>query len=560
MDDDSLHYTSPNHPYHLMTAINQLRQKQVLCDILLKVGEYQIPVHKLMLSVCTPYFRNLTDPKTESSDVVEVHLPGLDGESVQQIIEFFYTSAISVTEATVWELLPAACTLQVEEVQNLCSDYLSQHIQLENCLRIHKLAARYLCSSLLKEATDYIKSNFEKILEEESFLDMTVDNMLSELRRLSDTGLSEEQVLHGIKCWLIHCLDERQSFGLKIIKEFSSLKEKLQDFIPEEFLVETEEDKKSNIEADISSCSDKSEEEDSSEEYDQRVTSYNCENVLGKFYEKLKEELDNEGVDLKEQASIIEVRNRELQARLMGLQLLYGFVNEIAQRTQEDQSNNTRENDDSLTFNMEDFENSENDISVDNFPSGSRDSPELQFACTWPNCGRSFSSRTGLRYHMNVHKNEFPYFCEQCNKGFNRIGQYESHCNKHSGMSWECPICGAKVRTQQGRKVHEAQHKNQVYKCDVCSKMFNCKEYMQAHRRGHVNTFECPICHKKFKRKHHLVEHVRVHEKNGFKCEHCNFVTNYRQSLRRHMHGVHTTNTKPLQQTPEKIVDKKISK
>lgn len=40
--------------------------------------------------------------------------------------------------------------------------------------------------------------------------------MLSELRRLSDTGLSEEQVLQGIKCWLIHCLDERQSFGLKV--------------------------------------------------------------------------------------------------------------------------------------------------------------------------------------------------------------------------------------------------------------------------------------------------------------------------------------------------------
>lgn len=160
--ENSLHYTSVNHAYHLIGAINQLRKRRELCDIILNCGNTLIPAHKLILSVSTPYFKSLVENKYKS-DIRELKIDDVDGDAVKIIIEFFYTSAVSVDDVTVWTLLPAASLLQVEEIQNLCCDFLSSQLQLENCLRIHGIATKCLCSGLLKETTEFIKTNFDQV-------------------------------------------------------------------------------------------------------------------------------------------------------------------------------------------------------------------------------------------------------------------------------------------------------------------------------------------------------------------------------------------------------------
>ena len=162
--DTSMHYTSANHAHQVIEQINQLRQSRELCDIILKCNNVRIPAHKLILSVNSPYFRSLMNNRYYNEPGLYEHkLPGIEGEAVQQIVEFFYTSAVSVNEESVWTLLPAASKLHVAEIQNLCSEYLLSQLQLENCLKIHRLATECLSSNLLKESTDFIKENFEKV-------------------------------------------------------------------------------------------------------------------------------------------------------------------------------------------------------------------------------------------------------------------------------------------------------------------------------------------------------------------------------------------------------------
>lgn len=159
-----LHYESVNNAYHLIGAINKLRQHSQLCDLFLHCGDIKIPAHKLILSVSSPYFKNLLSLKTHISQAVSnVQLNSLDGEGVQQLIEFFYTSAISLTNKNVWKLLPAASLLQCDEIVTLCSDFLLTHMQVENCLQIHRVATHCLCSNLLSETTKFIKENFDKV-------------------------------------------------------------------------------------------------------------------------------------------------------------------------------------------------------------------------------------------------------------------------------------------------------------------------------------------------------------------------------------------------------------
>ena len=89
--------------------------------------------------------------------------------------------------------------------------------------------------------------------------------------------------------------------------------------------------------------------------------------------------------------------------------------------------------------------------------------------CTKENCGASFSDRTSLRLHENIHDNVLlkcvfcpftcvrpvkmtdhqrlhfnirDYNCEICNKSFHTQGNLNVHYNqKHSDDKTKCPIC-----------------------------------------------------------------------------------------------------------------------
>ncbi|CAC5404718.1 KLHL20 [Mytilus coruscus] len=529
--ENSLHYTSVNHAHLLIGAINQLRKRQELCDIILNCGNTLIPAHKLILSVSTPYFKSLVENKYKTdTNLRELRIDGLDGHAVQNIIEFFYTSAVSVDDVTVWTLLPAACLLQVEEIQNLCCDFLSSQLQLENCLHVHRVAAKCLCSGLLKESTEYIKTNFDQILEEEIFLDLPVREMIGHLKRLNDMELEDEKILQAVKCWVIYSVDDRQLLGYKLLQEFPSLKEELEKFLPAEYQVPQEEGITKSMQ-----------EKDS--EFTERIKkSIEIGENLELDHIKVEPVLDNEDQDftLDNQSKI---NHEKVVSLYEGDNSLNSTSNSI--------KDESMDFDESVQIYAEKFMSLKEKGSFQLFAAGSPDQSvvlgrkakddgnRLKFECSWQGCPKKFFSKTGLKFHLNKHNNVFPYNCVQCGKGFNRSCEFEDHMNQHAGNFWKCSICGAVLRSQHGRRVHESQHKNQQFPCDICGKIFPCKDYLNSHLRAHKSSFECDICNKVFKRKHHYKEHIKVHERNGFHCEYCDFKTNYAQSLKRHLRNSH---------------------
>ena len=55
-----------------------------------------------------------------------------------------------------------------------------------------------------------------QLLDEDCFLDLEFNEAMPHLKRLGDTGLTNDQVLHAIKCWMVAAIDERQVFGLQV--------------------------------------------------------------------------------------------------------------------------------------------------------------------------------------------------------------------------------------------------------------------------------------------------------------------------------------------------------
>jgi kelch-like protein 20 len=106
---------SERHPRQILEQINSLRHsKEGLCDVYIKVGQCRIAAHKIILSASSPYFRAMFTSELAESKQTQVELKDIDESAMEMLIDFCYTSQITVDEKTVQSILPAACLLQVK--------------------------------------------------------------------------------------------------------------------------------------------------------------------------------------------------------------------------------------------------------------------------------------------------------------------------------------------------------------------------------------------------------------------------------------------------------------
>lgn len=547
--ENSLHYTSVNHAYHLIGAINQLRKRQELCDIILNCGNTQIPAHKLILSVSTPYFKSLVENKFKS-EIRELKIDDVDGEAVQNIVEFFYTSAVSVDDVTVWTLLPAACLLQVEEIQNLCCDFLSSQLQLENCLRINKVAARCLCSGLLKESAEFVQTNFDQIIEEDIFLELSLREVIGHLKRLNENGIDDAKILQAIKCWVMHSVDDRQTMGYMLIQEFSGLKDELEKFIPAEYQVPQEDDLSEMMGEDSDSqsvskskqlnplmCFECSEVFSSTEELRKHVQTHLI-SMFGK--EKLdsatKEKMET-SFELGMYKNILNDSSSKQSAALDDSNSESSYFDTYVKARGLDTPSFgglKRERDASKSPAMQ-----QKQVTI-TVTSTAGDGKELKFIC--PICGKSSPSTDELGKHMEVHSG---FTCNVCGKSYSTKGNLQTHMKKHNGdKSALCTYCNKTFTSPAVLKVHVRSHTGEKpFECETCGVAFAKNIHLKRHLSIHtgIKPHQCEICQKRFSRSDHLKRHIQsIHTQDRpHICSLCgkDFVRKY--ELNKHMKQMH---------------------
>ncbi|XP_053112101.1 kelch-like protein 8 isoform X2 [Hemicordylus capensis] len=181
-----------------------------LCDVTLKVGSKLISCHKLVLACVIPYFRAMFLSEMAEAKQTLIEIKDFDGDAIEDLVKFVYSSRLTLTVDNVQPLLYAACILQVEVVAKACCEYMKLHFHPSNCLAVRAFAESHNRIDLMDMADRYACEHFAEVVDCEDFVRLP----LLPICFLMGVVAKEEIVKQNLKCRDL--LDEARNYHLHL--------------------------------------------------------------------------------------------------------------------------------------------------------------------------------------------------------------------------------------------------------------------------------------------------------------------------------------------------------
>lgn len=166
-----------SHLAEAFVAMNCMRLKGQLTDVLLLAGEQSLKAHRLVLAAASPYFHAMFNSDMCEKNKAEVTLQDVCFSALQLLVEFAYTGELVITEGNVQGLLPAASLLQVGSVREACCGFLLRQLHPSNCLGIRSFADTHACRDLLCKSHRYALHHFREVAGTDEFLTLPLDQV-----------------------------------------------------------------------------------------------------------------------------------------------------------------------------------------------------------------------------------------------------------------------------------------------------------------------------------------------------------------------------------------------
>uniref|UniRef100_A0A8D0G743 BTB domain-containing protein n=1 Tax=Sphenodon punctatus TaxID=8508 RepID=A0A8D0G743_SPHPU len=163
---------NPSHGAGLLEQMSHMRQEHFLCDLIIATKTKSFEVHKLVMASSSEYFHGLLkrDAHLQRMDLSDVSPLGLT-----TIITYAYTGKLSLSLYTIGSIISTASRLQMPALLNMCSNFLVQEMNVENCMYVANISETYNLNQAKDSARKFIQENFLEFSETEQFMKLTFD-------------------------------------------------------------------------------------------------------------------------------------------------------------------------------------------------------------------------------------------------------------------------------------------------------------------------------------------------------------------------------------------------
>lgn len=211
-----LDYTVENHTVRAFETMDEFRKNKQLCDIKIcvkyKDQEEEFFVHKIVLASCSSYFKAMFTNEFKECHAPEITIQDVCPRVIQTIVDFAYTSRITVGQKCVLHVLLAAMIYQVEDVAKVCCDFLLKHLDPSNVIGISSFAEQIGCCELSKKAKEYINMHFNEVAKEEEFLSLSHCALVDLISQENLLVLCESEVYKACIEWVRWDIDNRAQY------------------------------------------------------------------------------------------------------------------------------------------------------------------------------------------------------------------------------------------------------------------------------------------------------------------------------------------------------------
>ncbi|XP_022089771.1 kelch-like protein 24 [Acanthaster planci] len=191
-------------PGTVLASFNELRHGNDLIDVVLTVGEKEIPCHRVVLAASSPYFKAMFTRNVEERGQRKVTLQDVNPNMLQMIVDYIYTSQVRITTENVQELLSTSNFFLIKCLVYACSNFLIRQLDVDNCIEMHSFAESQGCEELSRAACGYVVREFPQVCKTEAFLNAS-PQLLSQYAAHENLNVrSEAELLRALLEWLTH--------------------------------------------------------------------------------------------------------------------------------------------------------------------------------------------------------------------------------------------------------------------------------------------------------------------------------------------------------------------
>ncbi|KAL7865749.1 hypothetical protein SRHO_G00109960 [Serrasalmus rhombeus] len=201
-------------------GLDQFRSDKTLCDVTLVPGDSNetFQVHRVIMASSSDYFKAMFTGGMKEQELEEIKLHGVSTTGLKNIIEFIYTSHLSLNLSTLQDTLEAASFLQVLPVLNFCNQLLSSEVTIENCAEVERIASDLLLEDVQTHVYNFVCQNFAALVQNERFLQLSEATIAYALSSDSLKGFSEMELYRAARAWLAHKPSERRPAAYSLMR------------------------------------------------------------------------------------------------------------------------------------------------------------------------------------------------------------------------------------------------------------------------------------------------------------------------------------------------------
>ncbi|XP_059785048.1 kelch-like protein 30 isoform X3 [Balaenoptera ricei] len=201
---DDLDFHLPSHAQDMLDGLRRLRSQPKLADVTLLVGGRELPCHRGLLALSSPYFHAMFAGDFAESFSARVELRDLEPAVVAQLVDFVYTGRLTITQGNVEALTRTAARLHFPAVQKVCGRYLQQQLDATNCLGICEFGEQQGLLGVAAKAWAFLRENFEAVAQEDEFLQLSQERLATCLAGDLLQVQPEQSRLEALLRWVRH--------------------------------------------------------------------------------------------------------------------------------------------------------------------------------------------------------------------------------------------------------------------------------------------------------------------------------------------------------------------